>query len=307
MPGRTVVFGAQYRFGFNGKENDNDVKGPGNQQDYGMRIYDPRIGKFLSVDPLNHSFPWYTPYQFAGNKPINSVDLDGLEEKLAIYTFAKDEDDREIISYMQIKLEAHQQTPERGNNGILTKYYYQNPRTGKTDFFEVYERQVEVKKKGFWNQLFGRSEWLPQIQVFGSGTESLAEQADPTKPLVSFNLNADEMWFLLKTGIEGPEKFGPLAEIDKFEEAAKFLQKLTEKEVNNQLSEKQKSEPVIIRETKQGKWNYFIWKQNGSEGEFTSSEKDQLIPGKNGAPDTIKQVQYSQPPLPQKDIPKRKN
>ncbi len=41
-----------YRYGFNGKENDNEVKGEGNQQDYGFRIYDPRLGRFLSVDPL---------------------------------------------------------------------------------------------------------------------------------------------------------------------------------------------------------------------------------------------------------------
>jgi hypothetical protein len=26
------------------------------------------------------SYPWYTPYQFAGNKPIKFIDLDGLEE-----------------------------------------------------------------------------------------------------------------------------------------------------------------------------------------------------------------------------------
>ncbi|HWJ29919.1 MAG TPA: hypothetical protein VNS32_25490, partial [Flavisolibacter sp.] len=41
-----------YRYGFNGKENDDEVKGEGNQQDYGMRVYDTRLGKFLSVDPL---------------------------------------------------------------------------------------------------------------------------------------------------------------------------------------------------------------------------------------------------------------
>lgn len=29
---------------------------------------------------MTGSYPWYTPYQFAGNKPINSIDLDGLEE-----------------------------------------------------------------------------------------------------------------------------------------------------------------------------------------------------------------------------------
>jgi len=53
------------------------VKGSGNQQDYGMRIYDPRLGRFLSVDPLTKSYPELTPYQFASNKPINSIDLDG--------------------------------------------------------------------------------------------------------------------------------------------------------------------------------------------------------------------------------------
>ena len=72
------------RFGFNGKENDNEVKGEGNQQDYGFRIYDPRLGKFLSVDPITKEYPELTPYQFASNKPIAGVDLDGLEFKSSI-------------------------------------------------------------------------------------------------------------------------------------------------------------------------------------------------------------------------------
>ena len=78
MPGRE--YQAQpSRFGFNGKENDNDVKGFGNQQDYGMRVYDTRIGKFLSVDPLTKKFAWFSPYQFAGNNPNKFTDLDGAE------------------------------------------------------------------------------------------------------------------------------------------------------------------------------------------------------------------------------------
>jgi hypothetical protein len=44
-----------------------------------MRIYDPRLGRFLSVDPLTGSYPELTPYQFASNTPIESIDLDGLE------------------------------------------------------------------------------------------------------------------------------------------------------------------------------------------------------------------------------------
>jgi RHS repeat-associated protein len=71
------------RFGFNGKEFDWEVKGWMNQVDYGDRVYDPRAGRFLSVDPLEKDFPWYTPYQFAGNKPIWAEDLDGREESVS--------------------------------------------------------------------------------------------------------------------------------------------------------------------------------------------------------------------------------
>ncbi len=80
IPGRKYAATESYRYGFNGKENDNEVKGEGNQQDDGMRIYDPRLGRFLSVDPLSKDYPWYTLYQFAGNKPIEAIDLDGAEE-----------------------------------------------------------------------------------------------------------------------------------------------------------------------------------------------------------------------------------
>ena len=84
MPGRTYLASwaatPNYRYGFNGKENDNEVEGVGNSIDYGMRVYDPRAGRFMSVDPLTKKYPWYSPYQFAGNKPIWATDLDGLEE-----------------------------------------------------------------------------------------------------------------------------------------------------------------------------------------------------------------------------------
>ena len=84
MPGRKYTAEDGYRYGFNGKENDNEVKGEGNQQDYGMRIYDPSLGKFLSVDPLTKDYPELTPYQFASNTPIQAIDLDGLESQRAV-------------------------------------------------------------------------------------------------------------------------------------------------------------------------------------------------------------------------------
>ncbi|WP_344813453.1 RHS repeat-associated core domain-containing protein, partial [Chitinophaga oryziterrae] len=75
---------SKYRYGFNGKENDNEVKGEGNQQDYGLRVYDPRLGRFFSVDPLAPKYPELTPYQFASNTPMQAVDLDGGEANYII-------------------------------------------------------------------------------------------------------------------------------------------------------------------------------------------------------------------------------
>ena len=80
MPGRKFSNGAgAYRYGFNGKENDNEVKGDSNQQYYGMRIYDPRLGRFLSVDPLASKFPHMSPYAAMDNDLINKTDQDGQE------------------------------------------------------------------------------------------------------------------------------------------------------------------------------------------------------------------------------------
>lgn len=57
----------------------------GTSYDYGWRIYNSRIGRFLSVDPITKQYPELTPYQFASNTPIQAVDLDGLEAKIVIW------------------------------------------------------------------------------------------------------------------------------------------------------------------------------------------------------------------------------
>ena len=52
-----------------------------------MRIYDDRLGRFLSADPLGRKYPELTPYQFASNTPIQAVDLDGLEAAVLNYNY----------------------------------------------------------------------------------------------------------------------------------------------------------------------------------------------------------------------------
>jgi RHS repeat-associated protein len=78
-----------YRYGFNGKENDNEIMGEGNFQDYGERSYNPRIGRFFSVDPLSKVFPMLSSYQYAANSPIANIDLDGREAENFIFGLKK--------------------------------------------------------------------------------------------------------------------------------------------------------------------------------------------------------------------------
>ncbi len=69
-----------YRYGFNGKEVDSEGMGGGSSTyDYGFRIYNAQLGKFLSVDPLYQSFAGLSPFHYASNNPVTNVDLDGLE------------------------------------------------------------------------------------------------------------------------------------------------------------------------------------------------------------------------------------
>jgi RHS repeat-associated protein len=58
-------------------EKDDEVKGQGNSYDFGARIYDPRVGRFLSLDPLIKDFPNLSPYAYAANNPTLYVDEDG--------------------------------------------------------------------------------------------------------------------------------------------------------------------------------------------------------------------------------------
>ena len=68
-----------YRYGFQGQEKDNELKGSGNSLNYRYRMHDPRLGRFFSVDPLAGKYPWNSTYAFSENRVIDGVELEGLE------------------------------------------------------------------------------------------------------------------------------------------------------------------------------------------------------------------------------------
>ncbi len=205
LPGRQ--HGTQGRYGFNGKERDN--KDGVVQYDYGFRIYDPRLVRFKSVDPLFKSYPWFTPYQFAGNSPILNIDLDGLEnvstqpntqvnvnENAAANvdkkTWESSEDNKKFVdSGEREKLRkqwalTNQQEVYRVNgtyvfehdfhdNGVTpNQYQYYNGSTQKWGLFKPYEyfrpRMDNPLKTLFWDIFEKSLNPIEDVDVYVSGS-----------------------------------------------------------------------------------------------------------------------------------------
>jgi RHS repeat-associated protein len=78
MPGRNASTG-DYRYGFQGQETNNEVTGSESHVAFKYRVHDARLGRFLSLDPLNAKYPHYSPYSFSGNRVVDAVELEGLE------------------------------------------------------------------------------------------------------------------------------------------------------------------------------------------------------------------------------------
>lgn len=127
-----------YRYGFNAKEKDSEGEFGLNHYDYGFRIYNPAIAKFLSVDPLADSYPWYTPYQFAGNSPVSFIDLDGLEpSKSELYW----------VKQPKIKARLGNRYPKK------TIFYTTEGRNGDGEYFQpliVMQDYSEGASKYYW-------------------------------------------------------------------------------------------------------------------------------------------------------------
>ncbi|MDC9722077.1 MAG: hypothetical protein PSN34_04800 [Urechidicola sp.] len=88
---------SDYRYGFQGQEIDNEVKGEGNSLNYKFRMHDPRVGRFFAVDPLVARYPYNSPYAFSENRVIDGVELEGLE-------YLRYDESRVFINWGQARL-----------------------------------------------------------------------------------------------------------------------------------------------------------------------------------------------------------
>jgi RHS repeat-associated protein len=92
MKGR-VFEKASYRYHFNGMEKDDEMKGSGSSYVTEYRLYDPRIGKWLTPDPLEYKLPEISTYCSMNNNPLWYTDVKGLKADVT----SLDEDEREQL------------------------------------------------------------------------------------------------------------------------------------------------------------------------------------------------------------------
>ena len=90
----------------------------------------------MSVDPLTSSYPWYTPYQFAGNKPIAAIDLDGLEEKITNLELYNN-DDAPVLDVDRIYIPDAFDLSYQRVNGQNPKYIYLASNINNENVFDV--------------------------------------------------------------------------------------------------------------------------------------------------------------------------
>jgi RHS repeat-associated protein len=80
LPGRFGGGFADQNFGFQGQLKDDQLHVmEGTSYAFEYRVHDPRVGRFLSIDPLAQKYPYYSCYSFSGNRTIDASEFEGLE------------------------------------------------------------------------------------------------------------------------------------------------------------------------------------------------------------------------------------
>jgi RHS repeat-associated protein len=175
----------RYRFGFNGAEKDNEMKGVGNSLDFGARMYDSRVGRFNSIDPLFKKYPEQSSYVFAGNNPIYYIDKEGLERYASLILHTAGQDGTTVVK-LKMNDDLISDRPSWDPRSadwydIEDKYYYELD--GKGKILSSYSSANNRGKHRAWT-LFNTisiakyiakdddpSIFGVQVMVFGSSTD----------------------------------------------------------------------------------------------------------------------------------------
>lgn len=142
MPGRSWN-GGGYRYGFNGQEMSNEIKGTGNSYTAEFWEYDPRLGRRWNVDPLFANAPSWSPYRAFYDNPIFWTDPTGAIEfkDYDAYKEHQTKNKGEILGIDKIGGQGHWLTSDRtGNTAVWDAANTFNIKTNNQNQYAPYEQ-----------------------------------------------------------------------------------------------------------------------------------------------------------------------
>ena len=119
---------------YNGKELDR--KNGIDWYDYGARMYNATLGRFMKTDSFSEKYNSLSPYQYGANNPVNIVDING--DSLSISKFTNAED---VMLAIFNGLQDGTDVTMKWNNGILDPTSIEQQVRNTSDFFlqDLYE------------------------------------------------------------------------------------------------------------------------------------------------------------------------
>ncbi len=157
MPGRNwqAATGGGYGFGFQNQEEEDHLKGIKNSINFKYRIYDARLGRFFSLDPLAGTYPYNSPYAFSENVVINCKELEGREKVSAIVYGTITVNDTKVFTAIQIEYDINTKVAAIalgivGTGGVRVEYNTSSNTLLAVNFYddltldEVYDKAGDI-------------------------------------------------------------------------------------------------------------------------------------------------------------------
>ncbi len=191
-----------HRYGFQGQEKDDEIKGEGNSYNTTFRSFDPRIGRWMSPDRLmDYS---RSPFNGLGNNPITSIDPSGLREfdSYSSYKTFASENNLEVLGRNEIGSQGHWLTSDRvGNTSVWGAANTYNISHNVKNQYKPYE-QVRDFYKWVDNEASSLGHDVKWIKGALSLVNRLADYLEVGTRLIDDDDGLEDLLFKLNIGIQ---------------------------------------------------------------------------------------------------------
>ncbi len=133
-----------YRYGYQGSEKDDELKGVGNSYTTFYRNLDPRLGRWLSADPISQ--PWQSPYTSMDNSPMLFNDPKGDKVKVGKKKQEKKETELEVKKSISSTTNIVNEM-NKDNTKITYTYYADGVEVSKEEYTKIEEENVKIAEE----------------------------------------------------------------------------------------------------------------------------------------------------------------